>query len=124
MIFSASTSEDKSAGDILFQDYKEFMLSGHTLGVGQVVTLDSERVLRRSEDFLEAMRKRMAERQYDMMLFMITDMLQEGTHLLFLGQPDVVAQAFNVRPDGNRAFLPGILSRKKQVIPSLSVFWG
>jgi len=58
------------------------------------------------------------------MLFLITDMLQEGSQLLFLGSPDVIAQAFNVRPDDNQAFLPGILSRKKQVIPALSVFWG
>ena len=124
MIFSASTSDDKSPDDILFQDYKEFMLSGHTLGVGQVVTLDSERVLKRENDFLAAMQTRMEERKYDMMLFMITDMLQEGTHLLFLGAPDVIAQAFNARPDSHHAFLPGILSRKKQVIPALSVFWG
>lgn len=124
MIFSASTSDDKSAGDILFQDYKEFMLSGHTLGVGQVVTLDSERVLRRADEFLAAMQARLDEEKLDMMLFMITDMLQEGSHLLFLGAPDVIAQAFNVRPDDHRAFLPGILSRKKQVIPALSVFWG
>ena len=124
LIFSASTSDDKSPEDILFQDYKEVMLSGHTLGVGQVVTLDSERVLKRAEEFLAAMAKRREENQLDMLLFMITDMLQEGTHLLFLGQSDVIAQAFNVRPDQSRAFLPGILSRKKQVIPSLSVFWG
>ena len=124
MIFSASTSDDKSPDDILFQDYKEFMLSGHTLGVGQVVTLDSERVLRREGEFLAAMQKRKDERKYDMMLFIVTDMLKEGSHLLFLGNSDVIAQAFNVRPEGNRAFLPGILSRKKQVIPSLSVYWG
>ena len=124
MIFSASTSDDKSADDILFQDYKEFMLSGHTLGVGQVVTLDSERVLRRADEFLAAMQKRKDERKYDMMLFLITDMLKEGSHLLFLGNGDVIAQAFNVRPEANRAFLPGILSRKKQVIPALSVYWG
>ena len=124
MIFSASTSDDKSPDDILFQDYKEFMISGHTLCVGQVVTLDSARVLKRQKAFLAAMQKRMDERKYDMMLFLVTDMLREGSELLFLGSPDVIAQAFNVRPKDNRAFLPGILSRKKQVIPSLSVFWG
>jgi manganese-dependent inorganic pyrophosphatase len=70
------------------------------------------------------MRARMAERGYDMMLFMITDMLQEGSHLLFLGDADVIAQAFNVQPDDNHAFLPRIVSRKKQLIPALSVFWG
>lgn len=124
MIFSASTSDDKSAEDILFQDFKEFMLSGHTLGVGQVVALDSDRVLRRRDDFLAAMQARMEEKGYNMILFMITDMLQEGTHLLFLGSDDVIAQAFNVRPVDHHAFLPGILSRKKQIIPALSVFWG
>ena len=124
MIFSASTSDDKSASDIVFQDYKEFMLSGHTLGVGQVVTLDSDRVLKRRDEFLAALQARKDERGYDMILFMITDMLKEGSHLLFLGSPDVIAQAFNVRPEANYAFLPHILSRKKQIIPSLSVYWG
>lgn len=123
MIFSASTSDDKSADDILLQDFKEFMIAGHTLGVGQVVTLDSERVMRRKDEFMDAMQRCIEERHYDMLLFMITDMLQEGSHLLFLGDTDAIAQAFNVHPEDHHAFLPGILSRKKQIIPSLSVFW-
>ena len=124
MIFSASTSDDKSPDDILYQDYKEFMITGHTLGVGQVVTLDSERVLKRREAFLEAMQRRREEKRYDMMMFMITDMLREGSHLLFLGDPDVIAQAYNVQTEDHYAFLPKIVSRKKQVIPGLSVLWG
>ena len=124
MIFSASTSDDKSPDDILFQDYKEFMLSGHTLGVGQVVTLDSERVLRRADDFLAAMAKRKEEKGAG------HDAVHDHRHApgghppAVPGRRDVIAQAFNVRPEDGRAFLPGILSRKKQVIPSLSVFWG
>ena len=124
IIFSASTSDEKSPNDILFQDFKQFMLSDHTLGVGQVVTLDSERVLKRSDDFLAAMQIYKEKNGLDMMLFMVTDMLQEGSHLLFLGSAEVIAQAFNVRPSDRHVFLPGILSRKKQVIPSLSVYWG
>ena len=123
MIFSAATSERKSAGDILFQDYKEFALAGHTLCVGQVVTLDSERVMHRKDDFLAAMQARVDARHYDMLLFMITDMLLEGSHLLFIGDSDIIANAFHVEPEDNHAFLPGILSRKKQVIPALSAYW-
>lgn len=123
LIFSAATSEQKSAGDILFQDYKEFALSGHTLCVGQVVTLDAERVLNRREDFLAAMQARVDARHYDMLLFLITDMLQEGSHLLFIGDPDIIENAFHVTPEDHHAFLPGILSRKKQVIPALSAYW-
>ena len=124
MIFSASTSDDKSPDDILYQDYKEFMITGHTLGIGQVVTLDSERVLKRRDALLEAMQRRREEKRYDMMMFMITDMLREGSHLLFLGDPDVIAQAYNVQTEDHYAFLPKIVSRKKQVVPALSVLWG
>ena len=124
LIFSASTSSDKSPEDILFSDFKEFMITDHTLGVGQVVTLDSDGILARKDEFLAVMQKKMDERHYDMMIFMITDMLHEGSHLLFLGESDVIAQAFNSQPEDNEVFLPNILSRKKQIIPSLSVFWG
>ena len=124
LIFSASTASDKLPEDILFADFKEFMITDHTLGVGQVVTLDSDAIISRKGEFLAAMQKKMDERHYDMMIFMITDMLHEGSHLLFLGESDVIAQAFNSQPEENEVFLPGILSRKKQIIPSLSVFWG
>ena len=124
LIFSAGTSADKTPEDILFADFKEFMITDHTLGVGQVVTLDSDSIRSRKDEFLAAMKKRMDKRHYDMMIFMITDMLHEGSYLLFLGESDVIAQAFNSQPEDNEVFLPNILSRKKQIIPALSVFWG
>ena len=123
LVFSVATYDRKSAGDILFQDYKEFTLAGHTLCVGQVVTLDAERVLHRKEDFLAAMQARVDARHYDMLLFLITDMLQEGSHLLFIGDGDIIRDAFHVTPEQNQAFLPGVLSRKKQVIPALAAYW-
>ena len=55
----------------------------------------------------------------------ITDVLLDGTQLLFVGDEDTIRQAFNIRgEDENCAFLPKILSRKKQVIPMLSALWG
>ena len=58
------------------------------------------------------------------MILMLTDVLLEGTQIVFLGDPDDIAQAFNVEPKGNTLFLPGVMSRKKQVIPMLSALWG
>ena len=56
---------------------------------------------------------------------MITDVLLEGTQLLYVGDEDTIRQAFNIRNDGeNASFLPKIMSRKKQVIPMLSALWG
>ena len=60
----------------------------------------------------------------DMMLLMITDVLKEGTALLYVGEKDIIKQAFNVEPDKNEVFLEHVVSRKKQVVPALSLMWG
>ena len=55
---------------------------------------------------------------------MLTDVLLEGTQIIYLGDDDTIRQAFNVSPKDNTVFLPKIMSRKKQVIPMLSALWG
>ena len=59
-----------------------------------------------------------------MMILMLTDVLKEGTQLIYLGDDDIIQQAFSIQPKGNTLFLPKIMSRKKQVIPMLSALWG
>lgn len=81
-------------------------------------------MLARKEEFLFQMRQIKREKNYDMVLLMLTDVLIEGTQLLFAGEDEVICQAFNVQPKDAVCFLPGIMSRKKQVVPSLSVLWG
>jgi manganese-dependent inorganic pyrophosphatase len=55
---------------------------------------------------------------------MLTDVLKEGTQLLYVGSEDTIRQAFSAEPKGNTVFLPHIMSRKKQIIPMLSALWG
>ena len=123
-IFAASSSDAKPAAELLFSDFKEFHIAGHNLGIGQITCLNSEHILERADEFLAVMRDTVNKRGYDMMLLMLTDVLREGTQLLFLGDADTIRQAFNVEVTGNTCFLPHILSRKKQVVPMLSVLWG
>ncbi len=123
-IFSASTSDSKPASDLLFSDFKEFHIAGHALGIGQVTCINSEHILERRQEFLELMRKTRVDKEYDMILLMLTDVLREGTELLFIGDEDVIRQAFNVELHNGSCFLPKIMSRKKQVVPMLSVLWG
>ena len=55
---------------------------------------------------------------------MLTDVLLEGSKILVLGDESIVEQAFNVALNEQEAFLPGVMSRKKQVVPMLSALWG
>lgn len=123
-IFSASWSDDKTAEELLFTDFKDFHIADHDFGVSQITCVDSNRMMQRKDEFLSVMRKTMEERGYTLMILMLTDVLLEGTHLLYLGDEDIITQAFGVQLKDHTCFLPGVVSRKKQVIPSLTALWG
>ena len=122
-IFSASV-DNKSAEDLLFSDYKEFHIAGHDLAVAQITCVDSPNMLERKQEFLELMEKVAQEKGFSMVILMLTDVLMEGSQLIYVGNDETIHQAFNVMPRGNAVFLPKIMSRKKQVIPMLSALWG
>ena len=123
-IFSASCGDDKTIEAMLNTDYKEFNLSGHSVAVAQITCMDSDRLLKRKEEFLTAMRTIRANHRLDSVVLMITDVLLDGTQLLFVGDEESICQALNIEDEGeNCAFLPKVMSRKKQVIPMLSNLW-
>ena len=122
-IFSASV-EGKSADELLFSDYKEFHIAGHDLAVAQITCVDSPSMLQRKDEFLAHMEKVAKEKGFSMVALMLTDVLLEGTQLIYVGNDETIQQAFSVQPKENTVFLPKIMSRKKQVIPMLSALWG
>ncbi|MDY4754854.1 MAG: putative manganese-dependent inorganic diphosphatase [Candidatus Faecousia sp.] len=122
-IFSASLG-NKSAEELLFNDYKEFHIAGHDLAVAQITCVDSPSMLQRKEEFLKHMREVAKKQNFSMVLLMLTDVLLEGTQLVYVGDDETIRQAFNASPKDNTVFLPKIMSRKKQVIPMLSALWG
>ena len=122
-IFSGSLG-NKTAQELLFTDYKEFHIAGHDFAVSQITCVDSPSMLQRKDEFLEYMRKQCEKENLVMVLLMLTDVLLEGTQLLYVGDDDTIQQAFGVTPKDNTVFLPHVMSRKKQIIPMLSALWG
>ena len=105
-------------------DYKEFHIAGHDLAVSQITCVDSPKMLERKEEFLAEMRQLAKQKGVSMMILMLTDVLMEGTQIIYLGDNEIIRQAFNLTPKDNTLFLPHVMSRKKQVIPMLSALWG
>ena len=122
-IFSASV-DHKTAEEIVFTDYKEFHIAGHGMAVAQLTCVDCGNVLSRKDELLRIMRKHSKQKGFDLMILMLTDVLMDGTMILYVGEDEAIRQAFNVVPKENTAFLPKVMSRKKQVIPMLSDLWG
>ena len=123
-IFAESSNFSKPADELILTDFKDFHIAEHYLGVSQITCVDSEKLMTRQGEFLAVMEKLMEERSYSMMILMLTDVLAEGSHLLYLGDEDIFHQAFNTELKNHACFLPGVVSRKKQVIPMLTALWG
>ena len=122
-IFSASL-EHRTEEDLLFADYKDFHIAGHDFAVSQVTCVDSPKMLERKAAFLKLMQEEKEKKNLSMMILMLTDVLKEGTQLIYVGDDEVIQNAFGVSPRDNTLFLPGVMSRKKQIIPMLSALWG
>ena len=122
-IFSASVG-NRTPKDLFYTDFKEFHIAGHDLAVAQITCVDSPEMAQRKDEFLTIMQQAAKKEKLDVVILMLTDVLLEGTQIIYVGDDDVIQQAFNATPKDNMVFLPRVMSRKKQVIPMLSALWG
>ena len=124
-IFSATCGDDKTTLAMLNTDYKEFHIAGHDLAVSQITCMDSDRLLERKDEFLYEMERIRMKQGLDSVVLMLTDVLLEGTYLIFVGDEENIRSAFGIKEtDENISFQPKLMSRKKQMIPTLSALWG
>ena len=114
-----SAIKGMSAMDLLKQDFKTFDMNGHKVAVGQLELIDISLVFPMKDEFLTAMR-RQKEEGYHSVLLMLTDIMKQGTDLLIISDDaGIIESALAVKVPGSPMWLPGVVSRKEQVIPAL-----
>ena len=115
-MFKAGTSlEGFSIEEIVNMDFKEFDMSGKRVGIGQVMTLDIDAVLSKKDEFLAYINAT----EFDMLVLAVTDIINEGSYLIYKGDDKVISDAFGV--DASQGvFAEGVVSRKKQLVPKLT----
>ena len=123
-LFSISGAEGKSVEELFKTDYKEFHIAEQNMGVSQITCVDAAAFLSRKDEFLSMMEQLKKQKEFDMVLLMLTDVLLEGSHILYVGSSDVIRQAFSIEPKDGYLFLSGVMSRKKQIIHMLTALWG
>ena len=112
---------DKTAQEIIKTDLKEFKIGDYRIVVSQISVMDTKEVLDIEGKLIEAMKENCDREGFDMHLMMVTDILEEATYLLYAGSPrTLVGEAFKKDTSGTHVYLPGVMSRKKQIIPPLS----
>lgn len=121
MFAAGSNLKEKTAEQIFYQDFKKFEQDKITFGVAQINSMTEGELVDAKEKLLRYMKKAFEDQKLNMLFFMLTDILNESTELLCIGEgaERLVREAFGVAPENGSVVLPGIVSRKKQVIPTL-----
>lgn len=111
---------EKEPREMVLGDFKEYEWGGETVGIGQVETVEPEAVLGQRDAVLDAMRGVVDDRGYPLLVLLVTDLLEEHTEAFVVGDAtERFEAAMDVDLEDAQASLPGVMSRKKQVVPPL-----
>ncbi|GGV16732.1 manganese-dependent inorganic pyrophosphatase [Lactobacillus acetotolerans] len=115
--------DNKTEDQLISGDAKSFKLSGNQVRVAQVNVVDLPDAMKRKDAFLKAMDKSAKENNYDLFMLLITNILDSDSDALVVGSDSAKAafeKAFGKKLDNSEIKLPGVVSRKKQVVPPLT----
>jgi manganese-dependent inorganic pyrophosphatase len=116
---SRSEGDVFSASAVVGTDAKEFRVGELRLLVAQYETVDVAPVLEHAEEVRSAMERQRTEHGLDAVVLMVTDIVREGSEIMAVGATRPVERALGISLSGGSAWMPGVLSRKKQVAARL-----
>ncbi|WP_026487939.1 putative manganese-dependent inorganic diphosphatase [Butyrivibrio sp. XBB1001] len=121
MFHAGSNLSGKSAKEILHQDFKKFTVDDMTIGIGQINSMSGEELVEIKEKIMPELEKVASADGLDMLFFMLTNIITESSEVVFAGAKaqHTLSSAFSVSVEGDSALLPGVVSRKKQLLPSI-----
>ena len=118
MLKAGTDLDDFSEEQLINLDAKNLEKDGTKFVIAQVNTVSIEDVLKRQEKLEETINKELEEKGLSLFVFAITDILNSNSEIIALGsRTDAVEKAFDKKLENNRAFLEGVVSRKKQILP-------
>jgi manganese-dependent inorganic pyrophosphatase len=121
MLRAGTNVDSKTAVDLIDADAKSFTMGGKSVRVAQVNTVDVNDVFKRQDEFETAIKAENKAEGYDLFVLMVTNILDSDSEGLIIGDPTApVETAFAGKLANNRIALPGVVSRKKQVVPPLT----
>lgn len=121
MLKAGTNLSSKTTAELLDLDAKSFPMEDKQVRIAQVNTVDVEEVLERKAELMELMDAQNVKEGYDLFVLMITNIIDSDSTLLTVGSGIAKAkEAFNVELADHTAFLKGVVSRKKQIVPQLT----
>jgi manganese-dependent inorganic pyrophosphatase len=121
MLKAGADLSDKTVAELISLDAKEFSMGDYKVEIAQVNAVDPNDVLIHKEEIEALISAVIAEKELDLFIFVVTDILINDSVALALGRETrAVEQAYDVKLVDNTAVLKGVVSRKKQIVPVIT----
>jgi manganese-dependent inorganic pyrophosphatase len=119
MMQAKSDLADVSTYDVLKGDFKHYEINHKKVGFGVAETLLPEQLIERKAEFLKEMEGEKAKQGLDYIFFGIVDTVTKQTHLIIFSdaEAELAGQAYGASCADHWMELPGMVSRKKQLMP-------
>ncbi|MCL2332833.1 MAG: manganese-dependent inorganic pyrophosphatase [Actinomycetia bacterium] len=104
---------------VLHNDLKVYEAGGIKIGIVQFQDVTLEAIERHHDEVVADMARIVREEGWGLFLFMATDIMRDGTELFVSGDSALAEEAFHADFSSGEAWLPGVLSRKKQVAAAI-----
>ena len=120
MFTAGSNLRGKTAEVIFYQDFKRFTADTVNFGVGQISSMNAEELADLKQRLIPFMQHECGKNGISMVFFMLTNILEECSEIICYGEGSgrLVEEAFEVQESQGGYILPGVVSRKKQLIPA------
>ncbi len=113
-----SAVEGTPARELVLRDYKDFNMNGTKVGIGQLEVVDLSILDAVKADLAADIKALKAENGNHSVFLLLTDIMKEGSEMLIVSDDaGVVEKAFGAKPVDGKVWLPGVMSRKKDVVP-------
>ncbi|GAA2979927.1 manganese-dependent inorganic pyrophosphatase [Lentilactobacillus parakefiri] len=121
MLKAGTNVSAKSDQELIDSDAKSFTMGDKSVRIDQINVVEFSEIDKRKNDIEKAMKAEAADKGYDLFLVLITNVLNSDSKMIVVGQPaSAVEKAFNSKLADDTLSLPGVVSRKKQVVPPLT----
>lgn len=120
-MFKAGTSlKGKTKNEIVNEDIKTFQVDDKKFAVSQVFTLNFEEILNEKENYINIIEDLKKNKECELILLCVTDIIKNGSYIFYTNDnKEQISLAFNIKDLHQGYYLPGCVSRKKQIVPSI-----
>ena len=120
MIKAGTSLKGKTKDEILHTDFKVYSIDHKNVGLAQIFTTNIDEVEEDLQEYIDLLNTTSEEDNLYFVALFVTDIINNGSYVIYSNRGEtIIKNSFGLNEIKELSFLPGIVSRKKQVVPEI-----